>query len=119
MPDDAQSLSAEIMAAVLAAEDKSTKARREFRRIMGLNRAYRRVFFDDAGNLKPDAREVLEDLIEVSQLGRASRDLELGALSELEGRRKMVLHVFGRFRLPEGRLRELQRTINTAREDEE
>lgn len=119
MVAERQSLSAEIAALTLHARSTSAKLRDDLKAIFGINRAYLRLFFDAAGNLKPEARTVLLDLIKESDLGAASPDLENGTLQLLEGKRWMVLHVFGRFKLPEGRVRQLENDLRQARETEE
>lgn len=118
MPEP-QSLSAEVMAAAMAAESTSTKVRNEARQILLRRRAYLRLFFDANGRLKPEAAIVLRDLLDASDFGRAALDIDNGTLQLLEGKRWMVLHLFGRFRLPEGRLAQLEKTLRQAEDDDE
>lgn len=115
---DRQSVSAEVLALKLAAEGTSEKALRKLRALLRLNRAYRRLFFDQAGQLKPEAREVLTDLVEQAGIGQAVRDLDPAVLAMFEGRRRMVLHIFGRFRLPQGRIDQLERDLQPTEDDE-
>lgn len=105
------------MALAMQAEGASKRLRAELSGIFGLTRAYRRLFFDRDGKMTPDARMVLRDLVRESDLARAARDLDPGALALLEGKRWMVLHVFGRFRLPEGRIDQLERDLKSAEDD--
>lgn len=105
------SLSGEVASLTLAAEGASARINRQIRGIYGSTRAYRELFFDADGLLRPAAKLVIEDLIDRADLHRASVDLTPQALAEMEGRRRMVMHIFGKFRLPEQRLRELERQL--------
>ena len=119
MAEPRQSLSAEAMALAMRAEGASAKLRTNIRQIFQRRRAYLKLFFDAQGALKPEARVVLRDLLDASDFGRAAPDLDNGTLQLLEGKRWMVLHLFGRFRLPEGRLTQLEKTLRETEDDEE
>lgn len=99
------------MAVSHAAAGESARLRRKARHLFTRTRAYRRLFFDEQGQLKPDARIVLEDLVDMAGIGKGQRELDPQVLAMAEGQRRAVLHLFGRFRLPEGRLREIQSTL--------
>jgi hypothetical protein len=119
MPERPESLSAETMALAMQAEGVSTRLREELRAIVGLNRAYQRLFFGADGALSREGRTVLRDLIKASEFGCASLDVDNGSLQVLEGKRRLLLHVFGRFRLPEGRLSQLRKDLASTEDDDE
>lgn len=104
------------MAIADAARGQSGKLQARLRKLMGKTRAYRRLLFDADMNLKPEAREVLADLAEVAGIGRASPVLDHEYLVELEGRRRMFLHIMGRCNLPEAEARLLERDIERMEE---
>lgn len=117
MADERLSVSAEAMALAMRAEDAAAKIRRKVRGTMQLSRAYRRLFFEPDGSLKAEARIVLQDLVETSGIGMAVRDPE--QLQLFEGMRRIVLHMFGRFKLPERRLDQLEEDLKLATKDDE
>lgn len=106
------SLSGEAMAIAQAARGESVKLRHRARKLWGMSRAYRALFFDDKGQLRPEARTVLADLCEVAAIARAAAVLDHDYLAELEGRRRVVLHIFGRFNLPLAEMDRLERDID-------
>jgi len=107
------------MAFRFAAEGQSARLRRQSRNLLGLTRAYRKLFFDEHGALKPEGRAVLDDLVEISGIGMGQRDLDPQALALAEGLRRMVLHIFGRFKLPQRQLDQIERDLTLAEEDRE
>lgn len=107
------------MALRFAAEGESARLRRRSRNLLGLTRAYRKLFFDDTGALKPESRAVLDDLVEISGIGMGQRDLDPQALALGEGMRRVVLHIFGRFRLPQRQLDQIERDLTLAEEERE
>jgi hypothetical protein len=115
---ESSSISAEVMALANEASTRTAGMRQRLRGIFELNRAYRRVFFDPAGNLTPPARAVLRDLIDAADFGRAARELDNGTLQVLEGKRRLLLHIFGRFRLPDGRIDQIEQDLRKV-EDEQ
>lgn len=74
--------------------------------------AYRRLFLDGDGNLKPDAVAVIADFSAVAQLGRAvPPHATEGEMRSHEGRRAIALHILGRMDLDGSRLRDLARKL--------
>lgn len=112
-------LSAEVMAATMAAQGHVAKAKRWFRDLVGLKRAYRRIFTDKSGQLTREGRMVLADMIRASGMDTATRDLDGPWLAQREGQRMMVLHIFGRLRMEDSRLDQLENELNQAMEDED
>lgn len=119
MSDAPMSLSAEIAAAERAARSESAKIRGTLLATLRLTKAYRRVFLQPGKATAADQRLVLGDLIDRSELGRASLTLDAQELAAMEGQRRVVLHIFGRFRLPEGRIRQLETDLTETTDDEE
>lgn len=76
---------------------------------MRLHRAYRAVFFDEDGMMTDAARIVLEDLSDHAGLGMATAGLEHEELAAREGERRLMLHLFSRFRLNEAEMANLER----------
>lgn len=113
-----KTLSAEVAALTLAAQGERGKLRRQLRGIFGKRRAYRKLFFNPDGTLKPEGREVLLDLVETAGIGMAVPDLSHEGQTLFEGQRRLVLHVFGRFNLPEGRVDQLERDLTNLEDDE-
>lgn len=105
------SFSAELLAMQQAAEGVSAKEQRRAREEIEVHRAYQRLFFDAAGQLKADARMVLDDITHAAALGFASPTLDYGELATKEGKRRLLLHIFGRFQLSPERVAKLERTL--------
>lgn len=66
-------------------------------RILGRRRAYRRLFLNDDGSLKPDAEAVLKDLAKFCRLHRSSivispisRQTDVPASFQAEGRQEVI-----------------------------
>lgn len=114
-----QSLGAEILAASQAAQQESGKIRARIRRLMGRYRAYRKLLIGEDGRLKPEAREVLADLIDVSDMDKVSRSLDPQVLADLNGARRIVMHIFGSLKLPEGQLDQFERDLGQMESSEE
>lgn len=122
MPDAAPpprpwSLSGEVAQLTHAAQGKSAQLRRKVRLLFTRTRAYRTLFFDAEGRLRPEARTVIADIIDKADLHRASLDLDPQALAELEGRRRMAMHIFGRFNVPQSQLDALERDLSDMEND--
>lgn len=113
------SLSAEVAALERTARAESTKLRGQLFGQLRMIKAYRRVFLEPGAASEKDQLLVLGDLIDQSDLGRASVTLDPQALAAAEGQRRTVLHIFGRFRLDNERLRQLRDDLNQATTDEE
>ena len=60
---------------------------------MKTKRAYRALFLDEHGQLKPDAITVLDDLYSFCCMSRPASSVEPQMLAAVEGSRKVVLHV--------------------------
>lgn len=119
MAEPAMSLSAEVAALEREARDESSKLRDRLFGQLRLIKAYRRVFLEPGAATARDQRLVLGDLIDQSDLGRASVTLEPQMLAAAEGQRRTILHIFGRFRLDNERLRQLRNDLTEATNDEE
>lgn len=114
------SYSAEVMEAAQAATQQSARLRAAMRALMGSHRAYRKLLLDSDGNLKPEARAVLEDLMRKAQMGLASLELDPQTLARREGMRFIVLHIFGSLKMPEAKLRQLENDLtDIERENQE
>lgn len=111
-----ESLSADAFAITQRARSRQAQIQDSLNDTIFLNRSYRKLFFDSNGNLKPEARAVLNDLVAESGIGLASPSLGHAELAAKEGRRRMVLHIFGRFRLPANRIDNLEKFLT--KEDE-
>lgn len=61
--------------------------------------AYRAIFGDAEGNITAAGRIVIDDLAAVAGIGKAAAGLEHEELSVLEGKRRLWLHMMGRFQL--------------------
>lgn len=94
-----------------AAEDQSARAVRLARDRVNVHRAYQKLFFHGDGRLREDARLVLGDIMEEAAIGLASPTLDYAELAAKEGKRRLALHIFGRFQLSEERLRALERQL--------
>lgn len=108
MPPDL-SETPELMEIRRAATDGSLRARARWIMKMRLHRAYRAVFFDEDGMMTDAARIVLEDLSDHAGLGMATAGLEHEELAAREGERRLMLHLFSRFRLNEAEMANLER----------
>lgn len=103
------------VAALVAGLD--AKARRRDRlqrfidRLMGRHRAYRALFFDGDGNLKPEALTVLKDLGRVANFGKVDPGASDTELRMNEGRRHLLLHIFDRFEMDAARLARLAQKL--------
>lgn len=71
-------------------------------RILTRRRAYRRIFLNDDGSLKPDAEAVISDLARFCRLHRSttvvstvSRQTDVPATFQAEGRREVILRILG------------------------
>ena len=111
------SLSAEIAAVERAARSESAKLRGQLLGALRLTKAYRRVFLQPGAATERDQRLVLGDIIDRAELGRASLSLDPQELAALEGQRRIALHIFGRFRLEEGRIRQLETDLTETDEE--
>jgi hypothetical protein len=70
-------------------------ALQKYKRLESLRRrkeAYRRLFLDEHGQLKPESRRVLDDLYAFSRFFQDA-SLEPQVLAALEGRRQTVRHL--------------------------
>lgn len=105
------SITAELYAMRHAAEETSAQAQRRARADLELHRAYQRLFFDEAGQLRADARLVLDDIAHEAAIGFASPSLDYAELATKEGKRRLLLHIFGRFQLSPERLATIERTL--------
>ena len=93
-----------------AQESLAARARRlrDFRVV----RAYRDLFLDANGKLKPSAVQVIADFSAVARLGTTSNIASTeGELREYSGRRNLALHIIGRLDLDGSRLRDLARNL--------
>ena len=108
---DAVSITGELMAITHAAQKRGTLAKLLLLEKRQLHRAYRETFFDDEGHLKPAAQLVIADLAETSGIGMAASGLEHEELACLEGRRRLFLHLLGRFKLNATEITNLERDI--------
>lgn len=113
------SLTAELAAVERAARSERAKLRGKLFDTIRLTKAYRRVFLQPGAATAKDQQLVLNDLIDRSELGRASLSLDAQELAALEGQRRVVLHLFGRFRLDDARLRQLETDLIETINDEE
>lgn len=78
-------------------------------------RAYRDLFLDEDGELKPDAVQVIADLAGVARLGIADRAVMSDAeLREYAGRRAIVLHMLARLDQSGVKMRDLARKMREA-----
>lgn len=111
------SISAELLAMQQAAEGMSAKEKRRARAEIEVHRAYQRLFFDANGQLKDDARIVLDDMTHAAALGFASPTLDYGELATKEGKRRLLLHIFGRFQLTPEQVARLERSLIQEDED--
>lgn len=71
-------------------------------RILNRRRAYRRIFLNDDGKLKPDAEAIIADLARFCRLHRSttvvstvSRQTDVPATFQAEGRREVILRILG------------------------
>lgn len=119
MRDHSMSLSAEVAAVERAARSESVKIRGQLFGALRLTRAYRRVFLEPGRATARDQRLVLGDIVDRAELGRASLSLDPQELAALEGQRRIALHIFGRFRLDEARIRQLETDLTETQDDEE
>lgn len=108
---DAGSITGELLAITHAAQKRSSIAKLLLMEKRQLHRAYRETFFDQDGRLKPAAQMVLSDLAEMSGIGMAASGLEHEELACLEGRRRMFLHLLGRFKMNSSEIINLERDI--------
>lgn len=111
MPDNRpRSLSAEAMALAQQATGESRKLRHRLKSLFGLTRAYRKLLLDENGQLKPEARTVLADLVgpQNAAIGCAVPVLDHDYLCQLEGQRRIVLHIFGRLKVSEAEAAQLE-----------
>jgi hypothetical protein len=119
MADRTMSLSAEVATLERKARSESAKLRGQLFARLRIIKAYRRVFLEPGAATEQDQRLVLGDLIDQSDLGRAAVTLDAQALAAAEGQRRTILHIFGRFRLDDERLRQLRDDLTEATTDEE
>lgn len=105
------SITADLLAMQHAAEDVSSREQRRARQQIEVHHAYQRLFFDAAGQLKPEARTVLDDIAFEAALGMASPSLEYAELAAKEGKRRLLLHIFGRFQLSAEQVANLERKL--------
>ncbi|WP_374551966.1 Bbp19 family protein [Sphingobium yanoikuyae] len=119
MPRDAPlpSITAELFAVQQGAESNSVRAKRHARQQVDIHRAYQRLFFDEGGRLTDAARLVLFDIMEEAAIGLMSPSLDHAELAAKEGKRRLALHIIGRFQLSEERLRTLERQLNQEEEE--
>jgi hypothetical protein len=110
------SLSSEAMALRLQSEGHLGRLQRRLKMLAGRSRAYRKTFFDEHGQLYPHAREVLMDIVQESNLHRASRDLEPLLLADLEGSRRLALHIFGRLKPSDSELDAIENDLTEMEE---
>lgn len=105
----------EIEAFAARADDARTRTLAErWKRVAKRNAimAYRRLFLDAEGNMKPDAVAVIADIAALAQLGRVLPPYATeGELRAFEGRRSMALHILGRMDLDGSRLRDLAKKM--------
>ncbi|MAY78567.1 MAG: hypothetical protein CL802_13510 [Citromicrobium sp.] len=113
------SLSADIAEAVAAAEGKSAQLRNHSVSLFRVHKAYRRVFVTPGAATATDQAIVLRDIMARSGLGRASMTLDPQELAELEGARRVGLHIFGRLKLDDSRLRQLELDLRNIEEEED
>lgn len=119
MDSPSTSIYPEIHAVVREASAVSARTAEQLRRRLRLWRSYHRTFFDEEGTLRPEARDVLADLVAQSQMGAATTYLTDAELREVEGMRKLVMHLFGRFRLSADEVRRMERQIHEAMENDD
>jgi len=60
--------------------------------------AYRRLFLDDHGQLKPEAKHVLDDLANFTRLWKNS-PADSMALAVIEGSRQVLRHILKRLKI--------------------
>ncbi len=101
----------------MAQQAMMRRAARRMKLIVLFNtvRAYRALFLDEQGEIRPEAVTVIGDLATKGRLGvvddPGSSD---GALREYAGRRAIVLHLLARLDLSGMRLRDLARKMREA-----
>ena len=71
-------------------------------RILNRRNAYRRLFLNDDGSLKPDAEDIIKDLARFCRLHRSTsivsmttRQTDVPASFQAEGRREVILRILG------------------------
>lgn len=71
-------------------------------RILNRRNAYRRLFLNEDGSLKPDAEAIIKDLAKFCRLHRSttivstvSRQTDVPATFQAEGRREVILRILG------------------------
>lgn len=104
MSDARRGLETEIQALAVRAERAREKLARNSRNIarrLGWQDSYRRLFCDDAGNLKADAVNVLRDLAREANFGVFDPRASEADLRMNEGSRRIMLHIFTRLDLGE------------------
>ena len=67
--------------------------------------------------LKDEARIGLDDMTHAAALGFASPTLDYGELATKEGKRRLLLHIFGRFQLTPEQVARLERSLIQEDED--
>ncbi len=95
----------------VAASQLSEKARDAQKRELAIFSAYDRLFFVN-GKLREDAQIVLDDLSRRASLGQACPSLDHAELAAAEGARRLLYHIFNRFRLSGTRLEALSRQLH-------
>lgn len=113
MPRDAAplpSISADLLALTQAAESESSRQQNHARQEIERHQAYRRLFFRK-GVLTADARVVLLDLAREAAIGAASPTIDHAELAVKEGKRRLLLYLFGRFELSGERLIQLEKSL--------
>lgn len=110
-------MAADLEIEALASLASQTQARTIAERVKRIAKrntimAYRRLFLDAEGGVKPDAIDVIADIAALAQLGRVLPPYATeGELRAFEGRRSMALHILGRLDLDGTRLRDLAKKM--------
>lgn len=80
-------------------------------RILNRRNAYRRLFLNEDGTLKPDAEAVFSDLARFCRLHRSttvvstvSRQTDVPATFQAEGRREVILRILGHLHVDDAAL---------------
>lgn len=80
-----------------------------------LREAYRALFFGEDGRMRPAAALVLADIAEEAGFGAANMDLNHGEMCVLEGKRRLLLFVLARLRLPPAQAEFLESEMEKSR----
>lgn len=83
-------------AAVEAEARRLARQQEGLRERLGARAAYRKLFLDEQGRLKPEAEIVIGDLARAAQMGRVLIAATDNDLREQAAKRSLILHLFAR-----------------------